>query len=361
MITRQIIIPALILLLTGAILVTSKNGLSENTSRWHTCTNWGEDLRPPSDILFIGTSRTFRAINITQLKNGIKSAGHDVGNIEMIWTDFPNILAKTWALDDYLSTRVKPKIVIVENSMSQKPRDYRERKNNANLVMLPASQRYMPPSVHYRMQKYLNSKFDNSWARVFDPGYMTSLEFRIHQWRLTLYDFFDSPKHAMMSRDKHCPSEKKTWNTNLVEDRDDFGNMTIQDEDHQQLIENVSSYIEYAPLSDRRKYEVTMMSYLLERVESINPQKIYLWFPGNYSLTYEKASQESFEKLFPQVDRIIGSEIVETLKFHNRQQIFYNENHLNHAGRKHATQLWIDLLNKDISALSDTSIAQPDG
>lgn len=338
-------------MLTGVILAVSRDGLSENMVRWHACANWGWDERPESDILFIGTSRSFRAVNLTELKAGLEAKGHKVGNVEMIWTDFPNTLVKVWATEDYLSTGATPKIVIVENSMSEKPRDFRERQNAANLVMLPVSQKYMPQKLYHNLQSYLNSKFNTSWGRIFKANYTTSVDFKVNQWRVALYDFFDSPKYAMMSRKEYCPSEKKTWDTNVITDRKDLGDNTVEDSEHSKLIENVSNYIPYSPKADYRKYEVAMMSYLIERVERINPEKTYLWFPGNYSVTYESAFENDFQTLFPQVDEIIGAEVVETLEPYDRQTIFYNENHLNHEGRKHVTNLWIDILDKDLSEL----------
>jgi len=350
-IIRQILIPILILMTTGALLVSTRDGLSENMVRWHACANWGWNERPQSDILFIGTSRSFRSVNLTQLKYGLETKGHKVGNIEMIWTDFPNTLVKVWATEDYLSTGAKPKIVIFENSMSEKPRDFRERQNAPNLVMLPVSQRYMPQSLYHHLQNYLNAEFETSWSRIFKADYTSSTQFKVNQWRVMLYDFFDSPKHTRMSRKDYCPDENKTWDTSVIIDRKDFGSDTVNDADHQKFIENVSKYIPYSPKSDFRKYEVAMMSYLMERVEGINPEKTYLWFPGNYSVTYERGFEADFKAIFPSVDKILGAEIAETLKPYDRQTIFYNENHLNHEGRKHVTNLWIDLLDQDLSDL----------
>jgi hypothetical protein len=333
-------------------LAVSKGGMSENISTWHNCANWGWDARPASDILFIGTSRSFRSVNLTALRNSLEAKGHEINHIEMIWTDFPNTAVKAWATDEYYATDVKPKIVIVENAMSQKPRDVLERKNDANLVMMPVSQRYMPSAVHHRLQSHLNNEFKNSWTRIFDPDYMTSLEFQIHQWRVSLYDVFDAPKHVLKRRRAECPAEITTWDTNQTEDRKDYGDKTVQDEDHEQFIENVSKYIPYSPKADIRQYEVAMMSFILDRVASRDPEKTYLWFPGNYSVSYEAESESEFGALFPQVDQIIGAEVVETLRPFDRQDIFYNENHLNHAGRRHITDLWVNLLDKDLKDLS---------
>lgn len=345
---RQILIPLVILLGTALIIKISKNGMSENITPLHTCSNWGWDQQPNSDILFIGSSRTFRSVNLSELKRGLSSAGHDIGNVEMIWTDFPNLLVKIWATEDYLSTGANPRVIIVENSMAQKSRDFRERKNNAALTMLPVSQRYMPMETHRKIQNRLDTEFNEDWRKFFRAGYMSGLEFNIQQWRSIFYDFVDSPKYALSSRDEICPKAMRTWDTMQTEDRADYGNEKISNELHPIILENVSKYVDYNPKTDARAYEVAMMRYLFKKLDATTPDKVYLWFPGHYGMDYDASLEPDFHELFPEIDDIVGREIVEKLSVFDRQELFYNENHVNHKGRSLITDLWIKKLDKDL-------------
>ncbi len=346
---RQIFVPLLILTSTAVIIKISKNGMSENITPLHSCANWGWDKKPDSDILFVGSSRTFRAVNLSELKRGLNAAGHDIDNIEMIWTDFPNLLVKAWAVEDYLSTGANPKIIILENSMAQKARDFRERKNNSTLTMLPVSQRYMPVTTHQKIQKHLDEQFSENWRKFLRAGHMNAMEFKIQQWRTIFYDFIDSPKYALKSRDDICPEAMTSWDTRQTEDRGDYGNEIITDDLHPVMIDNVSKYFDYDPKTEERAYEVAMMRYLTEQIEAATPEKIYLWFPGHYGMDYDPSLEPDFMELLPEIDEIIGSEVVKALKDFDRQTLFYNENHVNHKGRKLITDLWTEKLDKDLS------------
>lgn len=346
---RQVLIPLIILLATALIIKISKNGMSENITPLHTCSNWGWDAKPNSDILFIGSSRTFRSVNLSEVQRGLQAAGHNIDNIEMIWTDFPNLLVKVWATEDYLSTGANPKIIILENSMAQKARDFRERKNNSTLTMLPVSQRYMPLTTQRKIQTHLDDQFNENWRKFLRAGYMNGLEFRIQQWRSSFYDFLDSPKYALSTRDEICPDVMASWDTKQTEDRGDYGDETISDELHPVMMNNVSNYVSYDPKAPERAYEVAMMTYLLDRLESKNPEKIYLWFPGHYGIDYNPALEPDFRELFPQIDDVIGAQVVESLQGFDKQTLFYNENHVNHKGRALITELWVEILDKDLT------------
>ncbi len=350
-IIRQILIPLLILAGTALIIKISKNGMSENITPLHICANWSWDKKPDSDILFIGSSRTFRAINLSELKRGLNTAGHDIDNIEMIWTDFPNLLVKAWAVEDYLSTGANPKIIILENSMAQKARDFRERKSDSTLTLLPVSQRYMPAQTHHKLQTQMNKRLDENWRKFFRAGYMNQVEFKIQQWRSIFYDFLDSPKLALSAREEICPQAMTSWDTRKTEDRGDYGDETISDEMHPVMENNVSKYFDYNPKAEERSYEIAMMGYLLEQLEETNPEKIYLWFPGHYGMDYNPSLEPDFRELLPEIDAIVGSEVVEALKVSDRQALFYNENHVNHEGRKLITDLWIEKLDKDLDSI----------
>ncbi len=349
-IIHQVIIPVLILVSVAVTIHMTRNGVSENILDRHNCANWGWENRAHSEILFIGSSRSYRAVNIAEVRRALNKNGHDIKNIEMVYSDFPNLLLKIWATQDYLGSGAKPDIIIIENSMAQRARDFKERQEDGILTLLPVSQRYMPDAIYNSLQSHLNDRIDHAWTRIFRAGYTSAHEFKINRWRAIIYDFLDAPNMALSNRDEYCPDIFKSWNTNFTEDRQDEAHESVGPENHDSVLEIANNFYPYEPTSEARNYEITMMEYLLNMVRQHDPKKVYVWFPGEYSLAYNEKDHQEFIKLYDQADRVIWKDVIDLLKQHDRQKVFYNENHLNHTGRDITTQMWVDILSEDLES-----------
>lgn len=339
-------------MLFGGIMYFAQNAVPEKFPVTKVCLNWGWEDRIANDVMFVGSSRSYRAVDTVTLTQKLKDSHSGFNGADIIFLQGPDITQKFSSFRSLVEGKPVPKVLIIENMFRQRKIKLKQlSRNKMKLKLQEVDKRYMPLShIHFLRQelgqsspyfslKYFSSEYENIYETVAD---------RISS---SFYSFLGEPKYLFNQRSDICPDEFKSWNLRLKSQENNSQNSIklrrINDVEHNEYVKDVQSYAPLNPASKHRAYEIKMMNILIEEAKAFGVEKVYVWLPNDYLLGYSKETHEQLISAYPGADAIIYPEIVNAMKKKKKRFLFLNGNHVNLVGQQLITEFWYEFLTSN--------------
>jgi hypothetical protein len=333
-----------ILLIFGLVFFRAQEGISRNLPVKNICLNWGWEDRVSDDVIFIGSSRSFRAIDTFALTEKLAASKSNLQGTDMIFTTTSEIASKLSAFLSMTKNSKVPKVLIIENLFLQKPTKLRGLSKETNLLLKPVDERYLVLENLLYINRKLNRLNSKPFPQTYYSKNLTNAELVAIRLTSTFYDFLSKPSMINLRRSKVCPKIFKKWNSRLSTKNTNFREVYLNNKQHKKYKSRIKNYKPLMPLNKKRKYEVDMMNILIDEAKSRGVEKVYVWLPNDYTLHYSQQEYEELKTVYKSADGVVFKEIVDILSVDDRRALFKNDNHVSLKGRNIISDFWFEFL-----------------
>lgn len=348
---KRIFIAVFLLIVFFMIFFFAENSFSGKIREFKACRHWiwEHSSGDPADVLFVGTSRTKKAIDLDHIRLRMQQLGGVYSTIDRLETSGPDQFSAAAYSLSYLKSRGVPKVVIIENMFTvQKGTLYRQQyKPDIYLDLHGTAARFTKPEQYRKIQSQLDKQSGHTFKDYFDTRYVGPLEFRTTRIKNVIYDFLSSP--LMVSKPLSTVCEKRL---ETIENREpgkhiemnlsEAQPLSLEEED--KALRRLKKFIPINSKDENRHYDIALMQYLISIYRDAGVESVIVWFPSDYRLDYDKQAFDIVNAQYTGIDKVLYKEIVDYLSPHDKRKIFWNANHLNEYGARLVSNFWIQEL-----------------
>jgi hypothetical protein len=339
-------VPVLVLVTTAIVYLLSLEGYSAKLPYGKVCRQWSweNSSGAPADVLFVGTSRTFRAIQLPWMRNNLATGNSRYKTIDKMDVGGPEHIMAVGNSMAYLENRGVPKVVVIENIFTQRGRERQSQlRTDVYAQLSPTLSRYMAAGKYWSIQSQLDDQSGHTLADFLDVEYTGPIEFQAEKLKNVLYEFLGAPHMVMNQLSDVC---KKYYDK--VQSRDgrkskiryaDSKPLTAREV--KRNLRYLKSFVPLDPKADYRTYDVALMRLLISIFKQAGTEKIIVWLPNDYLLGYDQDVDRALTSLYDESDEIIYREIVEVLEPYDKRRIFRNSSHVNKYGARFVSDFWL--------------------
>ena len=348
---KRISIAIFILIVLSIIFFFAVNSFSGKIREFKACRHWiwEHSTGAPADVLFVGTSRTKKAIDLDYMRSRMQQLEGVYSTVDRIETSGPNQFAAAAYSLSYLKNRGVPKVVIIENMFTVQKGDlYRQQyKPDVYLDVQGTPARFTKLEQYRKIQSQLDKQSGHTFKDYFDTRYVGPLEFHTTRIKNVIYDFLSSPLMVTKPLSSVCKKRLETTENrepgkyielNLSEAQP----LSLKEED--KALRRLKKFIPINSKDENRNYDIGLMQYLISIYRDAGVETVIVWFPSDYRLDYDKRAFDIVNAQYSGLDKVLYKEIVDYLSPYDRRKIFWNANHLNEYGGRLVSNFWIQEL-----------------
>jgi len=348
---KRVIIAVFLLIVFSVIYLFAQNSFSGKIREFKACRHWiWEHSRgAPADVLFVGSSRTKKAIDLDHIRIRMQELGGVYSTFDRIETSGPQQFSIAAFSLSYLKNRGVPKVVIIENMFTvQKGALYRQQyKPNVYLDLHGTSARFTKPEQYREIQSQLDKQSGHTFKDYLDTRYIGSLEFHAARIKNVIYDFLSSPLMVAKPLSRVCEkrfetTENRKPGKHIMINLSQAESLSLDEEE--KALRQLKKFIPISPEDANRHYDIALMQYLISMYRDAGAERIIVWFPNDYRLDYNKQTFDIVNAQYSDIDKVLYKELVDYLSPYDRRKIFWNANHLNEYGARLVSNFWIQEL-----------------